>query len=387
MQIRTGARPVWLALVAAIVLGTGCGYDEELVDVETWRAALTQGQKLYLQGTSGILQYTRVWTIGSPSNITRIYFANHGDHQSDYSTKTAADRTAMAAHIPAGEGALIAYPVSVAKYWPAFQGGKNGAVLLQMFRELEQMTGKQNVLFEQFSLSGGGRLNLALMRLVNDNYDTDSDVRSFVDNNLRGVHDGDSLAYDKAAMKQNYKSLLQRFNWVKGAFIHNTSGKMAYVHGEHDEIARYFNSNQGYPYGGSLSILGGRLRFWSAPTHFDAWRGQFAKVFFGGGGTTTPGPVPPSSSGSFIGDPCAVDSACSGGKCFTTLPSGYAFFGGMCSETCTRYCPDLAGRPTTFCVAFDPNSGALGRRSGLLLLPLRHDDPPPDRLPVRLPLQ
>ena len=45
----------------------------------------------------------------------------------------------------------------------------------------------------------------------------------------------------------------------------------------------------------------------------------------------------------WIGGACSSDLACGGTRCETRLP------GGFCTSSCERYCPDQAGRPTTFC--------------------------------------
>jgi len=39
--------------------------------------------------------------------------------------------------------------------------------------------------------------------------------------------------------------------------------------------------NKTLAYGGSPTLQGGRLRFWQGATHFQTWKGQFNKVFFG----------------------------------------------------------------------------------------------------------
>lgn len=45
----------------------------------------------------------------------------------------------------------------------------------------------------------------------------------------------------------------------------------------------------------------------------------------------------------WIGGSCASDLACGGTECEEDLP------GGFCTSRCDGYCPDQAGRPTTFC--------------------------------------
>ncbi|HNX31784.1 MAG TPA: hypothetical protein PKM35_09265, partial [Holophaga sp.] len=73
---------------------------------------LEDGMKVQLDGTEGVFQYTRIWLLGNPRHITRIYFVLHGDKITDYSDATAEDRREMAQSLPPEEGALLAYPVS-----------------------------------------------------------------------------------------------------------------------------------------------------------------------------------------------------------------------------------------------------------------------------------
>ncbi|MDD5091646.1 MAG: SH3 domain-containing protein [Candidatus Wallbacteria bacterium] len=240
----------------------------------------SDGLKAKLVGTGGILEYTRLWYLGNRDNVTAIYFCNHGDHNADYADQTAADRSDMKKHIKPGEGAIVAYPLSVAKYWPGFQQGSNGRVLLSMFRHMERSTGKPGVRFEQFSLSGGGRVNHALLKLINENYGTDPDITELVDSHLTGIFDGDSLCYSIDDMRANFITAIRNFPHIRFCFIHNTSGYMEYVHKHHNMIAGEIG-NTSYPYGGSLTLQDGRLRFWAADTHFTAWVGQFERVFFG----------------------------------------------------------------------------------------------------------
>ena len=60
----------------------------------------------------------------------------------------------------------------------------------------------------------------------------------------------------------------------------------------------------------------------------------------------------------FIGSPCEVDADCTY-ECAVCLTDGFP--GGSCSLACDRFCPDLDGFPTTFCVAKSalPSSGSI----------------------------
>ncbi|MDD2716923.1 MAG: hypothetical protein PHW04_13600 [Candidatus Wallbacteria bacterium] len=253
--------------------------DLDVQDPET-TFKYVDGQKVIFDGTESAIDYTRLWLLGNAKNIKTVYICLHGDHQSDYSVKTEEDRNRMEKKLKSGEGAIVAYPVSPEKYWPAFQGGENGMLLISIFNQIEKATGKNDLRYEQFALSGGGRLNHALLNVLAERYDTDEVVREFVDNHLKSINDGDSLCYGIDSMKQGYISAIKRFKQVRFCFIHNTSGYMEYVHKHHNDIAMAVG-NQSYPYGGSLVLEDGRLRFWAAPDHFSAWCGQFERVFFG----------------------------------------------------------------------------------------------------------
>ncbi|GEM_PF-3553694 len=256
---------------------------------------LKDGASITIPGTEGAIKNFRIGVIGNPDNIKKIYFVNHGDGNSDYFNSTKSDRQAMAKHLNPSEGAVVAYPISPAREQGTFAGGKNGESLLNAYRHLEKMTGNKDVAFEMFSLSGGGRANNALLNHINKNYDSDPNVKEFVDNHLKGIHDGDSLCRDIPQMKQNFKDAIRRFPGTKFSFIHNTSGYMSYVQGQQNEIASYVKNGyqdktngQGkvtpdkvYNSGGSADLENGRIRFWAAPTHWKAWAGQFEKVFFG----------------------------------------------------------------------------------------------------------
>lgn len=250
----------------------------------------TNGQSVDLDGTRGILDHTRLFTLGAATNVTRVYFVVHGDGASDYASSTADDRAKMAARLPPGEGAIVAYPVSAGYSWPSFTGRDaqrlNGPVLLRMFRQIEAAAGTPHIKFEQFSLSGGGKVNHALLRLVNERYDVDADVKEFVDDHLAGIHDGDALCYDilgDDGLRNSYVLAAKRFSQVRFSFIHNTSGQMQYVYTHHRYVASQLATlaPSDFPWGGSLSLEDGRVRFWSAPTHWLAWKGQFEAVFFG----------------------------------------------------------------------------------------------------------
>ncbi|MCB9728713.1 MAG: L,D-transpeptidase [Deltaproteobacteria bacterium] len=62
-------------------------------------------------------------------------------------------------------------------------------------------------------------------------------------------------------------------------------------------------------------------------------------------------------TGGWMGDRCLADAECTGGICQPLADAG----AGLCTQACTKYCPDLAGEAPTFCVAGGPDSGLTGQ--------------------------
>ena len=291
--------------ILSVILFTGtmlflnsCGVDElqnqNIYDFSSGeKIRLEDGMKAKLDGTSGVFQYTRIWLLGNKKNITRIYFALHGDQITDYSDSTVNDRKEMTKALPAGEGVIIAYPVSSGdRSWPPFTGKtkqrKNGPILIKMFRQLASSAENEDAIFEQFALSGAGKVNMALLLTVNEKYDSDDEVKQFVDHNFRGIHDGAALCYDMDDMVAAYHNMLKAHGHIRGSFIHNTKAgeEVDYGYKYHFKVAKLFKpslTSREFPKGGSLSLENSRLRFWSHPLHFYTWKSQFTHVFLGHG--------------------------------------------------------------------------------------------------------
>ena len=70
------------------------------------------------------------------------------------------------------------------------------------------------------------------------------------------------------------------------------------------------------------------------------------------GGTTDGGSTTTAKefNGGFVGGACTTDSQCAyaGGQC---LKDSAGFPNGMCTQSCTKFCPDKAGMATTFCIS------------------------------------
>jgi hypothetical protein len=72
------------------------------------------------------------------------------------------------------------------------------------------------------------------------------------------------------------------------------------------------------------------------------------------GTNTPPDPGPAVLNPDWIGGPCVSNSDCpfAGGRC---LPNASGYPGGMCTQTCSRFCPDQSGalNSVTFCIEDD----------------------------------
>lgn len=85
-------------------------------------------------------------------------------------------------------------------------------------------------------------------------------------------------------------------------------------------------------------------------------------VTFGGLLREHLGSEPPPAG--FVGQPCAADAGCESGRCLTSFPGELLFEGGMCTQSCTKLCPDRNGQPETFCLSFDASQGSFGGAAG-----------------------
>ncbi len=296
-----------------------------------WRSLATiisQGVsgRVRLQSAQPHIRYVHVRVLGRSQNVRKIYFAFHGDHVADYVGSTAADRTAMAQRLAPGEGALVVYPISRADAWPGFRNGINGDALIAMFREIEQATGQQGVRAELFGLSGACRVLYALLKTINNSYDASADVRDFVDEHLRGIHNGDAFCNATPTMHEQYMAAINRFGKIRYAFVHSATSRFYYMYQYHAGIARAVGGVE-LAYGGELTLNNGRFRFWRGSSHFRAWAGQFDKVFFG---TTWSGGANPSP------DPNGPQTCYHGGKAGTCQPATQPCEGTQAGVGCTR---------------------------------------------------
>jgi len=246
---------------------------------------LKDGEKLYFRAAvPARLKYARVAVIGNQNNIKTIFFAAHGDHATDLFNRASSRklRAALKARTPRGEGAYILFLVSQKGKWPGFNGGRNGHILFEMFQALNQFGGNNpDTRFEQYALSGGGRLNHALMDHVLKNYRTNPAIKQFVDRNFKAIHDGESIGYARRRNTQAYLDLLTRFPHIRASFMAGPiDGKMDYVYPDsHIPIARKF--------GGKLHVhkrlwlQDGRIRFIPVTNHFAAWWEGMYEGFLG----------------------------------------------------------------------------------------------------------
>ena len=275
-----------------------CDYDVSIQDFSDGRDfAIENGMKVILQGTEDIFKYTRLCLIGNKDNVTRIYFAVHGDGNPDYSGNfTQKDRDDLQKFYPKGEGLILALPIAVRTEWADFNSlsriQEHYYVFLHAFNHLKHASKNPKVTFEMFSLSGGDLVNWALFRFVRDKYDEDPEVKLFVDNHLRGSHDADALSCrgSYSDIKETYVGVLKRHTKLKAAFVHRRagSGTQADIYERHFGIAKLLDPNVStkdftrsadYGESGSLRLENARFRFWSGPSHGQSWSTQFARVF------------------------------------------------------------------------------------------------------------
>lgn len=262
-------------------------------------STIQDGDKLSWSWTKDVFKYVRVWFVGNKENIRHIYFCVHGDGASDYSTSTVSDRKALDTWLKArGEGGLVLLPIATGTSWPAFQGRekqrKNNKTILRVFRELEYQalmscnpevagpdTCSKPVTFELFSLSGGGRFNHAVLRLIIEHYPDDFGVKAWVKDNIKILGDGEAMSYDidgADGLRESWIQVLKNYPWLRAGFVHATESRFEYMWKEHIKIGKAFGGKD-FCRGCTQTLEDGRLRFWPAKTHWTTWQGQWTRMF------------------------------------------------------------------------------------------------------------
>lgn len=233
-----------------------------------------------LWGTKGFLEYSHIWLLGDTNNLKHALFVLHGNGNSDFSIQTSEDRNELHQDLNArNEGAILIYPVCNTFRWDSFYNKPMDCSLglVKAFRQLEHAAGRK-LKFQQFSLSGSGRVDHSFFTFLLAKYDHDDtnlDIKDFVDNRMVGVHSGESTYNFRGNGTKLRITFLDRFSHVKAAFISDTEGpeprEMQKI-GEHYTDAT-FNINT------TQDVANGRIRFWKGIDHGHCFIGHFAKAF------------------------------------------------------------------------------------------------------------
>jgi hypothetical protein len=241
------------------------------------------GEKMSFDFTKGVFEYVRVWYVGNKNNVKNIYFVVHGDGARDYSDSTISDRKNVETSLnKTGQGGLFVYPLATGNSWPAFQGRdkqrKNMMAIYQTFASLAKIFPKV-VTLDVFSLSGGGRFNHALLRLLLEK-ETEPEIHIFVKNNLRSINDGEAMSYDiegADGLRNSWINVLKKYPHIKACFVHATESTFEYMWKEHVKIGKEFGGGD-FCRGCEQTLQNGKYRFWHAKTHWTTWQSQFGRV-------------------------------------------------------------------------------------------------------------
>jgi len=255
------------------------------------------------------LQGIQVAIVGNGANITHGVVLLHGDGPSYYllstlgtRTNPTEDRRKLEADLGAGEGMVVLFPRSQPGIWPGFPyDGSNGDAIYAIFRYLIDRTCNPRLTCHLGGMSGGSLPLNAFLHFINGRYGTDGPVTSFVDGNLATVTDHDALCRPIAMQRRGYITAAKRHSHVRFNFIHGHGGTMTYVRGHHQTVGREASGDATFelPYRcpSILTLKGGQLRFWSAPSHWLCFKGQIHESIFGGNRPTAIASTSPSSGG------------------------------------------------------------------------------------------
>jgi len=269
-----------------------------------------------LNGTKGIADAVKIWTLGDQKNIRHVWIALHGDSPNFYEDQTKADRKALHSALMAKrEGALLIHPRAIAaskfglsRYmgWADLWGyttveqGRNESdrsqyalMIVRIFRQMESLTGVNNLKLQTFSFSGSGRVDRAIHYFFKKYYyghdTTGLNIREFVDNHFYGMNAGDSMVNNSfkdgkstpKPLEKSWVGFLNDFPQVKVDLIYDGSRKYAYMATMHEEIVKEFSSRSTISlpkYGKGIQQYD-QLRIWAGSSHFGSWASQFKRVF------------------------------------------------------------------------------------------------------------
>jgi hypothetical protein len=270
-----------------------------------------------LNGTAGIADSVKVWSLGNTKNIKHIWIAMHGDNPNFYDAQTKNDRTKLhQALMKKKQGAILIHPKAIAaskfgltKYmgWADLWGrttveqargdkdrSKYGLMIVKIFRQMEKLTGVHDLKLQTFSFSGSGRIDRAIHYYMTKYYygydPTNLDIRDFVEQHFYGMNAGDSMVNNSFKDGKNtpkplvssWAKFLKDFPKIKVDLIYDGSRKYAYMATMHEDIVREYTGSSWVSlpkYGKGMKKYGRSLRIWAGRSHMGAWVSQFDKVF------------------------------------------------------------------------------------------------------------
>ena len=272
---------LWILIVFIFV---GCGKErtsEVFNLIEIPDLVLKNDSKVSLWGTEEFTSYSRMWLLGDTRNIKYVLIALHGNDSLDFASETKGDRDALGGYLKsANEGAVLLHPVSTNEKWdPFYQNSVDHSVgFVKAFKQVEKAVGR-SLFYQQFSLSGGGRVDRGLLKMLLKNYEKDStglNIKEFVDRAILGVHSGEST-YNFAGDEIDLRiAFIEKFPRIKASFVHDDSGSEPK---EMAKIGKHFVGDS-FDINKEQKILNGQVRFWKGTDHVNTWSGHFKQVFF-----------------------------------------------------------------------------------------------------------
>jgi len=273
----------------------------------TLPAALQSKTVSSLDGTRGIADSVKIWTLGNKKKIEHIWIVFHGDSPNFYVDELKSDRNKLHAKLlRKNEGAVIIQPRSLsakALGVPAGQGwgdiyGKSkaaqqmtkkraqyGAMIIKIFRQFEKILGDRSLKLQVLTFSGAGRIDRAFHEYLFKNYQVDGRlrVRDFVKNNLYAVTASDSMVHwsfidaAKNPLVKSWQRFFKMFPHVKATLVYDKNKTYSRMAKMNQEIWEGHSGAKGLP---PVVKKYRQLRIMSGTSHFNTFRGHFDKIFF-----------------------------------------------------------------------------------------------------------
>lgn len=281
-------RKIIFTSLALIFIGCGQDQDFKMAELSDFGSVneipdlkLKNDSKVALWGMETFTSYSRMWILGNAANIKHVLIALHGNDSSDYASDTKIDRNKLDEHLKnVGEGAVLLHPVSTNEKWDPFYDNSvdNSVGFVKAFKQVEKAVGR-DLSYQQFSLSGSGRVDRGLLKMLLKNYDKDGtglNIKNFVDRSIMGFHSGEST-YNFAGDEIDLRiAFIEKFPRIKASFVHDGGGSEPK---EMEKIGKHFVGSS-FKINTEQTILNGQVRFWKGTDHFNTWKGHFNQVFF-----------------------------------------------------------------------------------------------------------